>query len=184
MWRGAPSLPQEAVVSGASHAHPDLAGWVRQHGPALRSYFARRVSDAEADDLVQEVFLRLHAMRGDTPIQNADRFIFTVARNILISRHRYLKARQAGAHEPLTEASDPVDTLSPERIVIGADEYERTVQAILALPPRARAAFQLHRFEKLTYQQIAVRMGISRESVKELIQRALVRLAELLDTDA
>ncbi|MGK6355706.1 RNA polymerase sigma factor [Sphingomonas sp. DT-207] len=184
MWRGASTLQREKAVSGASPAHPDLAGWARQHGPALRSYFARRVSEVDADDLVQEVFLRLHAMRGDAPIQNVDRFIFTVARNILISRHRYLKARHAGAHEPLTEASDPVDTLSPERIVIGADEYERTVQAILALPPRARAAFQFHRFEKMTYQEIAVRMGISRDSVKELIQRALVRLAELLDSDA
>lgn len=171
----------EAGMSGI-RAQAELDGWVRRHGPALRSYFARRVSESEADDLVQEVFLRLHAMRRETPIENIDRFIFTVARNILISRHRYHRARLAGAHEPLSEASDPVDTLSPERIVIGADEYERTIQAILALPPRARAAFQFHRFEKMTYQQIAERMGISRDSVKELIQRALVRLAERMDT--
>lgn len=168
----------------ASRPQPELDGWVRRYAPALRSYFARRVSEAEADDLVQEVFLRLHAMRREAPIENADRFIFTVARNILISRHRYQKARQAGAHEPLSEASDPVDTLSPERIVIGADEYERTVQAILALPPRARAAFQFHRFEQMTYQQIAARMGISHQSVKELIQRALVRLAETMEAGA
>lgn len=170
-------------MTGAPRAQPELAGWVSRHGPALRRYFARRVSEAEADDLVQEVFLRLHAMRRDTPIENVERFLFTVARNILISRHRYQKARHAAAHDPLSDLNDPVDTLSPERIVIGADEYERTLQAILALPPRARAAFQFHRFEKMTYQEIAVRMGISRESVKELIHRALVRLARTLELE-
>lgn len=184
MWSRTTSLQAGRAMSDVSRVQPELAHWVRQHGPALRSYFARRVSEAEADDLVQEVFLRLHAMRRDTPVENVDRFIFTVARNILISRYRYQKARLASAHEPLTEVSDPVDTLSPERIVIGVDEYERTVQAILQLPPRARAAFQFHRFEKMTYHQIAVRMGISHESVKELIHRALVRLVEHLDSGA
>lgn len=188
MWkRAGPGLAgaamSKATGSGASDAQPELALWLRQHGPALRSYFARRVSEVEAEDLVQEVFLRLHAMRRDVPIDNVDRYIFTVARNILISRHRYLKARHAAAHEALNGANDPVDTLSPERIAIGADEYQRTVAAILALPPRARAAFQFHRFEKMTYQEIAVRMGISRESVKELIHRALVRLAERLELE-
>lgn len=173
-----------AAVSGAPRTEPELDGWVRRYAPALRSYFARRVSEAEADDLVQEVFLRLHASRRDAPIENPERFLFTVARNILISRHRYNNARRSASHEPLSDSSDPIDTLSPERIVIGADEYERIVQAILALPPRARAAFQFHRFEGLTYQQIAMRMGISHQSVKELIQRALVRLAEAMEDRA
>lgn len=171
-------------MSDASRTQSELTIWVSRHGPALRSYFARRVSEVEAEDLIQEVFLKLHAMRRDTPIENVDRFIFKVARNILISRHRYLKARHASAHSPLTEANDPVDAISPERIAIGVDEYERAVRAILELPPRARAAFQLHRFEKMTYQEIAERMGISRESVKELIHRALVRLAERLGGEA
>lgn len=171
-------------MSDASRTQSELTVWVSRHGPALRSYFARRVSEVEAEDLIQEVFLKLHAMRRDTPIENVDRFIFKVARNILISRHRYLKARHASAHSPLTEANDPVDAISPERIAIGVDEYERAVRAILELPPRARAAFQLHRFEKMTYQEIAERMGISRESVKELIHRALVRLAERLGGEA
>lgn len=174
----------EAGMTGASRAQPELAGWVSRHGPALRNYFARRVNEHEADDLVQEVFLRLHAIRRDGPIENIEGFIFTVAHNILISRHRYMKVRQAAAHEALNEANDPVDTLSPERIAIGAEEYERTVRAILALPPRARMAFQLHRFERMTYQDIAERMGISRESVKELIHRALLRLAERLEAEA
>ena len=59
----------------------------------------------------------------------------------------------------------------------------RAIQAILNLPPRARAAFQFHRFENMTYGAIAKRMGISKESVKELMHRAIVRIAEQLEQD-
>lgn len=184
MWASRMAGGTGGAMSDASRMQADLTLWVSRHGPALRSYFLRRVGEPEAEDLIQEVYLRLHAMRRDTPIENVDRFIFKVARNILISRHRYLEARHMSAHSPLTGANDPVDAISPERILIGVDEYERAVRAILELPPRARTAFQLHRFEKMTYQEIGERMGISRESVKELIHRALVRLAERLDRDA
>lgn len=157
---------------------PDLAGWLVHYGPALRRYFGRRVGDAEVDDLVQDVFLRLHAARRETPIDNVDRYMFTVARNVLVSRHRALRARGGSLHQPLDELSEPVDHLSPEHIAIASEDYARAVRAILALPPRARAAFQFHRFENMTYQSIAQRMGISRESVKELIHRAIVRIAQ------
>ena len=170
-----------SIMARAPRLQPELESWIARHGRALRSYFSRRVGETEAEDLVQEVFLRLHAVGRDHPIENLDRYIFTVARNVLISRHRYNKVRFSGAHEPLNGLNDPVDTLSPERIAIGADQYERTIAAILELPPRARAAFQFHRFEKMTYPEIAERMGISRDSVKELIHRALVRLAEQLE---
>src|SRR3546814_5029704 len=67
---------------------------------------------------------------------------------------------------------------SPERIVIGQQEYRRVLEAIQNLPPRAREAFQYHRFENLTYQAIAQRMGISKEAVKGLMHRALVRIVD------
>jgi RNA polymerase sigma-70 factor (ECF subfamily) len=160
---------------------PDLAAWLAHYGPALRRYFGRRVSDCEVDDLVQEVFLRLHSARRETPIDNVDRYMFAVARNVLISRHRSQQARGGGFHQPLNEFNEPIDHLSPERVAIGSAEYARAVRAIIALPPRARAAFQFHRFENMTYQDIARRMGISKNSVKELIHRAIVRIAEDMD---
>lgn len=163
---------------------PDLGGWLLHYGPALRRYFGRRVGDVEVDDLVQEVFLRLHAARREAPIDNVERYMFTVARNVLITRHRMHQARGGSLHQSLDEFTEPVDHLSPERIAIGSEEYARAVRAIIALPPRARAAFQFHRFENMTYQAVAHRMGISKESVKELIHRAIVRIAEEMEADA
>ena len=78
---------------------------------------------------------------------------------------------------------EEADQLSPERIAIGQEEYRRVVAAIVNLPPRARQAFELHRFEHLTYQAIAQRMGITKDSVKELMHRALVRIAEEMEAE-
>src|SRR3546814_6516737 len=73
--------------------------------------------------------------------------------------------------------------ISPERITIAQEEYQRVIAAICNLPPRARQAFELNRFSELTYQAIAEHMGISKNSVKELIHRALVRIVEEMEAD-
>lgn len=159
----------------------DLAAWMATYGPGLRRYFRRRADDADVDDLVQEVFLRLQSAELSTPIDNVERYLFAAARNALISRHRRQKARATLLHEEFEDVIEIAEQRSPERIVIGQQEYRRVLEAIQNLPPRAREAFQYHRFENLTYQAIAQRMGISKEAVKELMHRALVRIVEEME---
>jgi RNA polymerase sigma-70 factor (ECF subfamily) len=76
------------------------------------------------------------------------------------------------------EGIEPIDALSPERILIGAEALDRIMAVLQALPPRTSEAFILHRFEEMTYDAIARRMGISRSGVEKLIMRALDRLME------
>lgn len=160
----------------------DLASWMASYGPGLRRFFSRRANDADVDDLIQDVFVRLQSARGDTRIDNVERYLFTVARNVLVSRYRNQAARGGALHDPFEDTIEIADNISPERIAIGREEYHRALQAILNLPPRARAAFQFHRFENMTYQAIAIRMGISKESVKELMHRAITRISEEMDS--
>ncbi len=165
------------------HPDRDLAAWMTAYGPGLRRYFRRRADDADVDDLVQEVFLRLQSAQLSAPIDNVERYLFTAARHALISRHRWQKARGAMLHDELEDVIEIAEQRSPERIVIGQQEYRRVLDAIQNLPPRAREAFQYHRFENLTYQAIAQRMGISKEAVKELMHRALVRIVQEMESD-
>ena len=139
----------------------DLAAWMASYGPGLRRFFSRRANDADVDDLIQDVFMRLQSARHNAPIDNVERYLFTVARNVLVSRHRSQMARGGTLHDRLDDGFEIADDISPERIAIGREEYGRASQAILNLPPRARAAFQFHRFENMTYQAIAIRRGIS-----------------------
>ncbi|HEX6861004.1 MAG TPA: RNA polymerase sigma factor [Caulobacteraceae bacterium] len=166
-----------------SQADSELALWIAQYGPGLRRYFARRAGVDEADDLVQEVFLRLQARAGDDPVDNVEGYLFRTARNVLISRYRTKGFNSLADREAWTDEIGGPDELSPERILVGKQEYERLIAAIFDLPPRARAAFLFHRFENMTYQAIAERMGIAKRSVKELMQRAVDRLAEEMERD-
>lgn len=161
----------------------ELAGWAARYGPGLRRFFARRAGPDEAEDLAQEVFLRLQARAGAEPVENVEGYVFKIARNVLISRYRLKGFNGLAAHEAWSDDADGPDDLSPERILIGKQEYERLVAAILDLPPRARAAFLFHRFENMTYQAIAERMGIAKRSVKELMQRAVDRLSEEMERE-
>ncbi|MBN4747395.1 RNA polymerase subunit sigma-24, partial [Pandoraea nosoerga] len=58
------------------------------YGPGLRRFFKRRANPSDVDDLVQDVFVRLHSAQLREPIENVEGYLFTVARHVLVSRHR------------------------------------------------------------------------------------------------
>lgn len=160
-----PPMPRPA-------ASGEVRRWLEQYGPALRRYFRRRAGAAEAEDLVQEVFIRLVARSQGEAVEDVERYLFRIANNVLISRHRHdtaLVRKADDAHEPF----DKADEISPERALIGKQALSQLASAVQALPPRTREAFVYHRFEEMTYAAIAARMGISASGVEKLIQRAM-----------
>jgi RNA polymerase sigma factor (sigma-70 family) len=168
----APSRPADPA---ADH---EVGAWAQRYGSALRAYFLKRAPSADPDDLVQDVFLRLHSRSERDEVENPERYIFKIASSVLVDRYRHDLARGLGLHDGLDSEGALVDDLSPERTLIGRQEHARAIVALRNLPPRARAAFTLHRFEHMTYAAIAARMGISVNGVKHLIARALERLNE------
>ncbi len=149
-----------------------LCAWMTQYGPGLRRFLAKRVSASEADDLVQEVFLALRARCTTSDIQNVEGYLFKTAVSVL-ARQRRRRTWRWGEQEALEEHEDLRDEVSPERIAIGRDGVRRIVEALRAVPPRSAEAFFLSRFEQLTNEEVAVRMGISVKAVEELMRRAI-----------
>jgi len=147
----------------------ELRGWMERYGPGLRRYFARRVPPAEAEELVQDVFLALHARSASDPIDNVQGYLFRIAANLLAKRHDIV-------HAGVEDIYDLAEGFSPERILIGRQEAARVLVAIRNLPPRTREAFALHRFEDMTYEAIARRLGISVSAVSKLVARALAHV--------
>jgi len=70
---------------------------------------------------------------------------------------------------------------SPERILMGKESLERLLASVEDLPPRAREALLLHRFEEATYAAVARRMGITVSAVERLITRALRQITASLE---
>ena len=168
-----PPLPVPAAPDAADEVRALMAAY----GPGLRRYFRKRAPAHEVDDLVQNVFLKMQARSAAEPVADIERYLFRIAATVLVDGHRDDPLGLA-RHEALHEGIEPVDTLSPERILIGAEALDRIMAVLQALPPRTSEAFILHRFEEMTYEAIARRMGISRSGVEKLIMRALDRLME------
>jgi len=164
-------------IEGEPAPGDELRVLMARYGPGLRRYFRKRAPADEVEDLVQNVFLKMQARSAAEPVADIERYLFRIAATVLVDGHRDdpLRLRR---HEALHEGVEPIDVLSPERILIGAEALDRIMAVLQSLPPRTSEAFILHRFEEMTYDAIARRMGISKSGVEKLIMRALDRLME------
>ena len=168
------SPPGKPLDKADGHREEVLRGWMAEYGPALRRYFGRSVGAAEAEDLVQEVFLAMHTRTAADSVDNVKGYLFRVAANVLSRRLGQARPSHVlyGALGRLSDA----DEVTAERIVMGREALERVVAALDGLPARTAQAFLLHRFEEPTYAAVAKRMGISPKRAEKLIGAALKRV--------
>ena len=144
----------------------------RQYGPAVyRLSFARTGSRADAEDVMQEVFVRLLKVRPDFADQeHAKAWLLRVAANCANDLFRAPWRRR---EEPLSE------TLSaPE-----GPEPGGVVEAVLALPPKYRTAVHLYYYEDLSVAEIAAILGKSEGAIKSRLFRARALLREWMKED-
>ena len=171
-------MPQPPLPARDEAAH-DLHGWSVRYGPALRAYFGKKVGPAEAEDLAQEVFLAMQARGPLEETEHVNRYLFRVAANVLAKRYRRGGWDWSG-HAELDDVQLE-DVISPERSLIAKQTLGRLLEALKELPPRSAQAFALHRFDEMTYGEIATHMGISVKAVEALMKRALEKITARLE---
>lgn len=167
------------MADGTPHFDRSL---VSLHGE-LTSYLRRRgVSPEDAEEVVQEAFLRFHRAGYDYAAPDGRPLIFAIAKNVRRDRARSQdRARAAGMDDAasLPEWQEAAtDEPTPERKAIAAEELAQAMARIRALPTRTRQVFLLHRFAGQNYGQIARKVGISVSAVEKHIAEALRRLRE------
>jgi RNA polymerase sigma-70 factor (ECF subfamily) len=154
-------------------------GGFEQHLHALRVWFGRRLRNpTDVDDAVQDVWIRAHAHLGTDEVDNVQAYLFQTARSVLTDRARRAAVRQEGRHEDLTEMNHPVEGITPERLLIGREAVARIVALLQEMPERTRDVFVLHRFDDMSYREIAQRMLISVSAVEKHIMKALRLLSD------
>jgi RNA polymerase sigma factor (sigma-70 family) len=150
----------------------------------LTAYFARRVgSRAEAEDLTQEVFLRMVRRLELEDVENVEAFVFRTAVNLLRDRSRRDKSQSVRKVEFASRLTD-VDDLSPERVFDSRQSLTHVIAVLEELDERTRDAFILHRLEGMKHAQIAELLGVSVSSVEKYIIKALTLLAKRHAGDA
>jgi len=164
------------------------AGEIERLRADLIAYLQRRTrGDADAEDVVQEAFVRFHRAGHDLGGADSRPLLFVIARNLQLDRWK-AAGRETARRSP-HDINDLVD--GPQAIASEAPDAEdglirrqnlaAAAAVIRALPPRTRDAFLLHRFENLTYRQIAGRLGVSVSMVEKHIAEALRQLKKSRD---
>lgn len=158
----------------------DFLHFYREYRPALMAFFLRRVQNhADAEDLTQEVYVRISAKSGEA-LQSADAYVFQVAANLLRDRARKRKVRDDFAISERQAEQFGIETLDPFRVSAGNEELQKLVAAIDELPDKRRRIFLLFRYENLTQRMIAESLGISQSSVEKHVQKAMAHLIKRL----
>ena len=154
----------------------------RWASPLLR-YLERMLRDAAAaEDLVQEVFLRVHRARERyTPDARFSTWLYRIATNLALNELR--RPRRRDPHQSTDEdgAVWLVSDASPtDEIVDARRRGEAALRELEALPERQRAALWLTAVEGLAYSEVAAALDVSEKAVKALVHRGRSALAEKL----
>lgn len=145
---------------------------VARYAAPLRVFFQRRTKGSQdADDLVQDVFVRLMGHGRLDQIERLDGYVFQIAANVLRDRARRQAVRGGEFPEELPDIEEET-AFSPERVLIGKDALERLVAALYELPEKTRMIFTLYHFEGMPQVEIARRLPASVSTIEKHMAKA------------
>lgn len=154
-----------------------------------RFLVARTGSEADADDLLSELWMRAKATPAG-PIANPDGYLFRMANNLVLDRLRETRRRTrretdfAGDREIVGsgEASDVVDPApGAEQSLVDRGEVMRLRTAIARLPEGAGRVLRMHKIDELSHAEVAARLGISKSAVEKHMAVAMTHLRRLME---
>lgn len=155
--------------------------WEVYHVP-LRQFIRAQVRDEQqTDDLLQEVFLKIHTHLDTVRApERVESWLYQIARHVITDHYRLQQSK----------ATTPLSANLAERLVMPEEaEENEAVQRLLPyllplmqrLPPPYRQALLLTEVEGLTQKALAEQLGLSFSGAKSRVQRARAQLRDLLD---
>jgi RNA polymerase sigma factor (sigma-70 family) len=156
---------------------------------AIRRFLVARLGNAEeADDLLQELFLKAElAQPGE--VREPAAYLFRMAQNLARDHRRERqRARKREADwadsETVTMGTDTVADAPSAEAALAAKQRIAAIRGALAeLSPQCRRVFMLHKFDGVSHRDIARIAGISRSTVEKHMHTALKHLVERLGRD-
>jgi RNA polymerase sigma-70 factor (ECF subfamily) len=150
--------------------------WEQFHEP-LQWFVKRKIkNDMDVDDTVQNIFCAIHLniqhLRAKEKMRS---FIFAIAKNAVADYYRNKKKE-----EVLTEWMDGITEDNAEELNENHEIAECLKLMVNFLPDKYKEAILLTEFEDLTQKELAGRLGLSISGAKSRVQRARIKLKEML----
>ena len=146
----------------------------------MRFFTGRLRSAAEAEDLIQDLYLKIAGLDAETMSgEVSSALLFRIANNLMIDR---LRSRQRSAvrdqawqrGQVMEGAGAPVvDAPGADEVVASRQRLNALVEAVSSLPPQTARAFRMHKLEGLSHAETAAAMGVSKSAVEKHISAAM-----------
>ena len=163
------SKGRKATASRASLVHQLFE---RYRSPLLRYLRGLLSSPDDAEDVVQETYTRLlQAPTLDRAESRVRGYIFKIATNLAYDHFRQRKTR--GTQVTYDESLPSDACLEPASIVSFGQGLEIIKEVLLEVRPRSRQVFLMRASQHLTYDEIAVRLGVSSRTVEREMRHAI-----------
>ena len=158
--------------------NPTVEAWFDQYHQQLLGFLTHELKvEAEADDLAQEVFLRLLRLEDREAVLHPRAFLFRVAANVVSDwrvRHRRVRVDPPETFEQFPSAANPVSSL------VSAARTKALNEALSRLPPVQSAAIVLRMKHGLTYKQVARHLEVTERMVKRYVVKGYAAMREYL----
>jgi RNA polymerase sigma-70 factor (ECF subfamily) len=184
--------PDVRLMLGVRDDEPGaFEGLVEAYQQRLVAVLHHLVGDAtEAEDLAQEVFLRVYRARKKYRARcKFSTWLFTIANNLALNRLRSRRRKPVvplNVHDSGPLGPRPAEQLARDRAAQPAQHLQQQElaalieQALAGLNERQRLAVVLNKFEDMNYAEIAEVMNLTTKAVKSLLSRARSNLREVL----
>jgi RNA polymerase sigma factor (sigma-70 family) len=170
---------------------PLLAAYLERRANIVRFLAARSGSLGVAEDLTQELYLKIAGRDPSAEVEAPAAMLYRMALNLMLDRARG-EARSAARDTAWRQVArsevggvDVADEPPADEAAASAQRLRQLVAAVADLPPQAGRAFRLHKLEGLSHAQTAQAMGLSVKAVEKHVSAALkaltARLAPRLD---
>ncbi|MBL8264844.1 RNA polymerase sigma factor [Steroidobacter sp.] len=125
----------------------------------------------DADDLIQEAFLRMERYCREHEVREPEAFLVRAVINLSVDERRSAHARHAGTARIETLPLVDPNPL-PEKVLAAEQRVQRMKRGLQMLTPRVREVFLMNRLDGFSYPQIAQRLGITESAVEKHIAKA------------
>lgn len=159
-----------------------LCVYLERRTDLVRFFSLRLRSAAAAEDLVQEIYVRLAGVEAPGEIQNPAAYLYRLGSNLMLDRlrgERRTSRRDAAWLDSQTHQIGGQDVSaepSPEAAVAARLRLAQLAQALTELGPQTQRVFRMHKFEGRSHPEVAAELGISRSAVEKHMMAALKHL--------
>ena len=166
----------QLVLEGDDDAFEHLFNRYRH---AIRRLFAMRLgNDSDADDLLQETFLKIYLnIHTYNNSYTFGQWLYAIARNTLVD---FTRKRQTDLSIDERFKVPAANTPTPEESIINSQQRMQIERFMESLPEQYRQLFRLRFLEEYSYEEIAEKLQMPMGTVKTRIHRARERMCRMI----